>query len=149
MKKTIQIISILLLFSAVSFVHAKEESKVLIEDAWIAEAPPVSTVMVAYLTINNTLSNNIEIIEAESSNYSSIEFHETLHENGMARMIRHNSLSIPAHSKRILKRGGPHLMLFNPVKRLKAGDKVSIRFITKNHNTITTTVLVKKAQYNE
>ena len=31
-----------------------EEAKLNVEDAWISEAPPVSKVMVAYMTINNT-----------------------------------------------------------------------------------------------
>ena len=118
-----------------------------IENAWIAEAPPVSRVMVAYMTLKNTGPNNIEIIDAESDLYSSIEFHETLHEDGMARMIRHASLEISAYNSLELKQGGPHLMLFNPTKRLKAGDTVDIKLMTKNNITKTISVPVKKAQY--
>ncbi len=123
-----------------------DDSTLLIEDAWIAEAPPVSKVMVAYMTVKNTGSNDIEIIRAESDLYSSIEFHETIHEDDMARMIRHDSLKISANNKLELKRGGPHLMLFNPTKRLKAGDTVNIKFTTKNNTTKTISVAVKKVQ---
>ena len=123
-----------------------DDSTLLIEDAWIAEAPPVSKVMVAYMTVKNTGSNDIEIIRAESDLYSSIEFHETIHEDDMARMIRHDSLKISANNKLELKRGGPHLMLFNPTKRLNAGDTVNIKFTTKNNTTKTISVAVKKVQ---
>lgn len=122
------------------------EDKLSIENAWIAEAPPVSKVMVAYMTLKNTGTKAIEISHAESDLYSSIEFHETIHKDGMARMIRHDSLNISANNKLELKRGGPHLMLFNPTKRIKAGDTVTIKFTTKNNTTKTVSVAVKKAQ---
>ena len=118
-----------------------------IDDAWIAEAPPVSKVMVAYMSIKNTGSEDLEIIHAESDVYSSIEFHETIHEDDMARMVRHDSLQIDAHSSIELKRGGPHLMLFNPVRRLKDGDNVEITLTLYNRQTITIFVPVKKAQF--
>lgn len=121
------------------------EPDIVIKNAWIAEAPPVSKVMAAYLTIKNTGSETINIINAESDFYSSIEFHETVHENGMARMIRHDNLTIQADHELVLKRGGPHLMLFNPVKPLKTGDSVIIKLVTEDMSIKTITVPVKKA----
>ena len=120
----------------------------VIEDAWIAEAPPVSKVMVAYMRLKNTGAETIEIAHAESELYSSIEFHETIHENGLARMIRHDTLNIPANNRLELKPGGPHMMLFNPTKRLTAGSTVNIKLTTKNNTIKTVTVPVKKAHYN-
>jgi len=143
-----KILSLLLLAisSLLNPVYA-DEKNLVIEDAWIAEAPPVSKVMVAYMTIKNTGSTAIEIIRAESDMYSSIEFHETVHEDGMARMVRYESLTISANSKLELKRGGPHLMLFNPVKTLKAGDSVTIKLLTKDNLTSSVSIPVIKAQY--
>lgn len=126
---------------------ANQNPDLVIQDAWIAEAPPVSKVMVAYMTVKNTGPKAIEIIRAESDIYSSIEFHETVHEDGMARMIRHDSLNISANSRLELKRGGPHLMLFNPVKALKAGDTVKIKLTTKDNHSKTISVAVQKAQF--
>lgn len=148
--KTLSIL-ILFLFCFVSPLNAADiknsNTSFVIQEAWIAEAPPVSKVMVAYMTIKNTGSTAIEIIKAESESYSSIEFHETVHEDGMARMIRHGSLKISADSKLELKRGGPHLMLFNPVKAFRAGDTVNINLTTKDNKNKTITVTVKKAQF--
>jgi periplasmic copper chaperone A len=118
-----------------------------VDAAWIAEAPPTSSVMVGYMTINNPGTDAIDIINATSDSYSSIEFHETLHEDGMAKMIRHDSLHIPAHGSIQLKRGGKHLMLFNPTTVLKAGDRVSITLTTENNTSSTITVDVKKSQF--
>jgi copper(I)-binding protein len=139
--------SLILLISGFINPVFADETSLIIENAWIAEAPPVSKVMVAYMTVKNTGPKAIEIIRAESDLYSSIEFHETIHEDGMARMIRHDSLIISANNRLELKRGGPHLMLFNPTKRLNAGDTVNIKFTTKNNITKTVAVAVKKAQF--
>jgi len=124
-----------------------EETKLTVANAWISEAPPVSKVMVAYMTLNNTGNEAIDITKAESELYSSIEFHETLHENGMARMVRWGKLTVPANGSIQLKRGGKHFMLFNPTKPLKAGEKVHIKLTTSNKTTKTVLVTVKKAQY--
>ena len=143
--------ALLALFSIfASPVYAEEDANepcLIIQNAWIAEAPPVSKVMVAYLTIRNETSEKIEIVRAESDLYSSIEFHETKHENGIARMIRHQSLTIPANDKLILQRGGNHLMLFNPTKALKANDEVKIIFTLSDGSTQNISVLVKKANF--
>ncbi len=138
-----------LLFITLCFIRSAhaDNPDLLIENAWIAEAPPVSKVMVAYMTLTNTGTGNIEIIRAESNLFSSIEFHETVHENGMAKMIQHESLTVPGNNKFELKRGGPHMMLFNPTKRLKMGDAVNIKLTTRTNKTLTLSVPVKKAHY--
>ncbi len=137
---------VLLLASFTSPLHANE-TNVSIDDAWIAEAPPVSKVMVAYMTINNNGDEAIVINKAESEVYSKIEFHETIQENGMARMIKYETLKIPPHGHMQLKRGGVHFMLFNPKRPLKAGDTVNITLHTQNNTTRTVSVPVKKATY--
>ena len=103
--------------------------------------------MVAYMTISNKSNEAIDIIKAESDLYSSIEFHETIHEDGMARMVRWDKIIIPANDSIQLKRGGKHFMLFNPTKHLKAGDTVNIKLTTNNNTTKTISVTVEKAQY--
>ncbi len=123
------------------------EANISIDDAWIAEAPPVSKVMVAYLTINNNGDEKITINKAESESYKKIEFHETVHENGMARMVSYETLIIPAHGHMRLERGGAHFMLFNPKQPLKDGDTVNITLHTKNNTSKTFSVPVKKATY--
>lgn len=143
--------SLLFLLSVFSTSLTANEQEVpcslIIENAWIAEAPPVSKVMVAYMTIKNIDEQEVKVVRAESDMFSSIEFHETKHEDGMARMIRHNNLSIPAHSSIELKRGARHLMLFNPTKHLKAGDTVTIKLTTASHSSKTVDMPVKKSQF--
>jgi len=142
-----RILFILYFFSPLLVAAADIKETLVIENAWIAEAPPVSKVMVAYMTLKNTGDKDMEIISASSGTYSSIEFHETIQKDGMATMISHESLRIPANHRLELKRGGPHMMLFRPVKPLTAGDTVNITFTSSDHTTKTVSVAVKKAPY--
>ena len=116
-------------------------------NAWIAEAPPTSKVMVGYLTLVNNTSRDLTIVKARSQSFSSIEFHETIHEDGMARMVRHESLPIPAGEELILTRGGRHLMLFNPVSAFRAGDRISITLVRQDGIEITIQPEVRKAEF--
>ncbi len=146
MKKNI-LSTLFLIITGFTYPLFADEADINVENAWISEAPPVSKVMVAYMTINNTSDEAIDITKAESELYSSIEFHETLHENGMARMVRWGEITVPAKGSVQLKRGGKHFMLFNPTKHLKAGETVRIKLTTSNNTTKTILVTVKKAQY--
>ena len=146
MKQKILTTIILFISAFICPVHA-DEASLTVENAWISEAPPVSKVMVAYMTISNKSNEAIDIIKAESDLYSSIEFHETIHEDGMARMVRWDKIIVPANDSVQLKRGGKHFMLFNPTKHLKAGETVTIKLTTNNNTTKTISVTVEKAQY--
>jgi copper(I)-binding protein len=139
--------ALLLLISSFANPLLADEAGISVENAWIAEAPPVSKVMVAYMTIKNNSDEAIAITKAESKLYSSIEFHESIHKDGMSRMIRYDALNIPAHSSIQLKRGGKHFMLFNPTRHLQAGDTVDIKLTTDKNTDKTISVTVKKAQY--
>jgi len=146
MRRNITLFILLLLFGPATLAGG-DNAALVVEDAWIAEAPPVSKVMVAYLTLKNTGTRDIEIISAKSDTFSSIEFHETSYEDGMARMSRHPSLKVAANTALQLTRGGKHLMLFNPKKSLKTGDTVELTFTLKDASNVTINVAVKKMQY--
>ncbi len=138
---------ILVSFAFANPLYATSSDGLDIENAWISEAPPVSRVMVAYMKINNNTNQPIDIIKADSEYFSSIEFHETVHEGGMARMVRWSELTVPANGSVELKRGGKHLMLFNPIKYLKAGETIKIKLTTSQNTTKMLSVTVKKAQF--
>jgi len=112
---------------------------------WIAEAPPVSRVLAAYMKIENHTDEDIKISSATSPSFSSTAFHKTIFEDGMAKMRHQDSLIIPANGSLELKRGELHMMLFNPVTPLREGDNVSFSFELDNQNSITVDARVKKA----
>ena len=135
------IITLLLIFSSTSSFAVD----VTVNNAWIREAPPVSQVQAAYAVINNNQENDIQLISANSSAYKKIEFHQTVLENGVNKMLHQPSITIPHNSHVTLKPEGMHMMLFNPVKPLQAGEEVTITFEFSDNSTTTQNFLVKKS----
>ena len=121
------------------------EPELQIANAWIAEAPPASKVMAGYMDINNPVDTSLEITKVASADFSSIEIHRTVHENGMARMLRQTGITVPANGSFELKPGGYHLMMFNPVRAFKAGDSTQLIFTLADGNTARFDVTVKRA----
>jgi len=101
---------------------ATEAAGIEIDDAWIAEAPPVSTVNAAYMKIVNTTPADIRIVSMRCENYSSTAFHRTVSTDGIARMVHLEELTVPAGSTLALEPGDYHVMLFNPQHALHSGD---------------------------
>ena len=117
---------------------------IIIDSAWIREAPPVSRVQAAYVNLINNQSSDVKIISATSYAFKKIEFHKTILENGLTNMQQQDFIIIPARSKAILEPEGMHMMLFNPVTPLRAGEKINIDFKFSNGVNITSSFVVKK-----
>lgn len=133
------------LFTALISIAAQAEPTLVFEDVWIAEAPPISKVLAAYMHVKNAGNRDRKIISAKSDDFSSIEFHRTVDKNGMASMQHQEFLMIPAGSTLTLKPGDYHMMLFKPVRKLRAGDESTFQFQLGDGKLITVTAVVKKA----
>ena len=135
-------LTIILFFScSMSFA----ESALTFKQAWIAEAPPVSKVLAAYMEIINSSDKTIIIDSMKSDDFKKIEFHRSIQENDIAKMQHQTSLSIPASGSLKLEPGSYHLMLFNPVRRLLAGDKSTFTVITADDKQYELDISVKKS----
>ena len=115
-----------------------------ISDAWIPQAPPVVKVMAGYLKIHNPTPSAIVIDRVSSAAFATVEMHQTIEKDGMARMVKKEKMTVPAKSDVIFKRGGLHLMLINPKQALKKGEKVTLEFTT-SAGTVSVSAEVKEA----
>jgi copper(I)-binding protein len=133
---------ILVLVLSGSGIHAKELLQVT--DAWIPEAPPVAKVMAGYLVIHNPSKQPVKITGVSTADFKQVEMHKTVEKDGVSRMIRQDMLSINAGSTLKFERGGLHLMLIGPVRKLKLNDVVNIRMIT-DKGAVTFSATIKQA----
>ncbi len=117
---------------------------IIIEEAWIREAPPISQVQAGYAIINNNRNHDVKLIAASSPAFGKIEFHKTVLENGLSKMIHQPSITILSKNHVILKPEGMHMMLFNPVKPLRAGEKVNVTFQFNDGKASSISFIVKK-----
>ncbi len=108
-----------------ALLHAGQ-SDLDIKDAWIQEGPPNARVLAGFMQITNNGDKTVSITSADSSLFKSIEFHRTIHADGMARMEKQQQLTIQPGATLKLEHGSYHLMLIQPHQPLKRGDSVDL-----------------------
>ena len=101
--------------------------RIAVHDAWVRAAPPGTTVLAAYLTIDNHSTSAQTLSGASSPQFESVEIHRTVVKNGVASMSAEPRVAIPAHGTLRFEPNGYHLMLIGPRKALLAGDHVELR----------------------
>ena len=82
----------------------------------------------AYLRLRNNTGEAIRITSAGSPSYSSVEMHETVIENDVARMRPIASVLIEPDSEVVFERGGKHLMLMRPVGDAARQERIQLDF---------------------
>ena len=139
----------LLIVTTLSSHSAIADDKLEIDDAWIAEAPPVSKVMAAYMEIENETAHDRQATSMQCKDFERAEFHRTIDKDGMASMEHQQVLNIPANAELKLKPGGYHIMLFTPARPLKAGDKTNCSMKFDNGTTIKFDLEIRKSSVED
>lgn len=97
-----------------------------IADAWIRSAPPGATALAGYATLRNPGTAPVVVRACASDGFAATELHQTLHEDGMARMRRMEELVVPAGGQAMLAPGDAHLMLIQPTQLPAEGARVDV-----------------------
>lgn len=113
-------------------------------NAWMRAAPPGANVAVVYGNIINNSDSDISVIAAYSPAFGAIEFHQTVKQDGLARMQRRPFIQVAARSEKALQPGGLHLMLFRPQTALQAGDKIWLCLEFSNGQLVEQWLPIKK-----
>jgi copper(I)-binding protein len=83
-------------------------------DITITRSMPGMTMRAGYLTLTNNSEETITITRVTSPNFASVMLHETVIEDGIARMRPLEKIQMQAGTSAILEPGGKHLMLMRP-----------------------------------
>jgi len=141
MKYLKQVFAVLLM--GLWFGVAQAGDKLMVDNAWIREAPPGATALAGYMTVMNKGDAPRVLVGASSPAFGMVMLHRTIMEGGMAKMVHQNEITIPAGGKVSFEPNSYHLMLMKPKQTLKAGDMVDITLKFKNGETMTVTHTVK------
>lgn len=90
----------------------QSHTKVSVDDAWVRTPLPSKTTTAAYVLFKNLTKDTITLTSADSETIGAIEFHKSETRDGRHRMIKLDTLEIPAKDSLKLEPGGLHLMLF-------------------------------------
>jgi copper(I)-binding protein len=100
-------------------------AEIHIEDAWIRWLP-ANLPAGGYLTLTNTGSTSRLLTGASSPDFGQIGFHLTREHNGMSDMTPVASIELKPRVPIRFAPGGYHLMLMQPKRSLRPGDRVLI-----------------------
>lgn len=101
----------------------------VIQRAWIRSAPPNSKTMAGFLVLKNTCKTSIKIVDVESKDFGMPMIHRSVLENGVSKMRDSGILEIKSGASLKFEAGGLHLMLMQPLRALKEGDKAGVRLV--------------------
>jgi copper(I)-binding protein len=109
-----RISSLLLLVMLVS-ACSNDTAPLVATDIVVSKPIPGMSMAAGYLTLSNNTTQQITITEVTSPQFDSVLMHESVLEDGMARMYELGDLTILAGQSVRFEPGGKHLMLMQPV----------------------------------
>ncbi len=139
----IVLLSHLLLLTCAT-VHAT--GGIVVENAWIREAPPNTKTLAAYMTIQNHGNKMRSLSTVTSTQFEKVEPHLSSNINGIAKMKAIKNVDIPAEGSVLFTPGGLHLMLIGAKVPLRKGNIVNLIFHFSEGSPLAVDVMVKKAK---
>jgi len=121
MRRIIPVLILALLGCACS----QESAPLVASDVVVSKPRPGTSMAAGYLTLSSNASEAIVISHVASPQFESVEMHESVIEDGLARMYRLGDLTVAAKSSVVFQPGGKHLMLMRPVGEF---DTISLDF---------------------
>ena len=117
---------------------------VQVTGAWIRWLP-ADLPAGGYAIFANAGDKAMVLTSASSPDYGNIALHQTINKGGGSEMVRADKITIPPHGTVEFAPGGHHIMLMQPKKDVKPGDRVPIALGFANGRTIRVEFEVLKA----
>ncbi len=105
---------------------AADSNALRVENPYARAVPPTAQNSGAFMVLRNDSDQPIKVVDAESDVSKVTELHTHIHDKGVMRMRRVESIEVPAHGTVALQPGGYHVMLIGLEHPLKPGDPVHI-----------------------
>lgn len=113
-----------------------------VEQGWVAEIPPMLSVTAAWMVVHNDGEQPAYLIGAYSPNAESIEIHQSVVVDDMARMVFQPELEIPPRGSLSFDNDtGYHLMLYNS-RGISAGAKIPVTLTFRDGSALTADFVV-------
>ena len=93
-----------------------------------------------YLTLTNNTADPITITKVTSPQYDAVQMHESVVENGIAKMRPLDSVTVPPHGSVRFEPGARHLMLMRPTG---SQDGTTLHFLAGDNLVLTLNVPAK------
>jgi copper(I)-binding protein len=117
----------------------------VVENAWIRNAPPGTMMMAGYGVLHNVGDAPVTVTGAESADFGSASLHKSTNSNGMEHMQPLSDITIAPGQRVTFTPGGNHIMLMQPKKELRLDESVPIHIVTKDADSTVGIFVVRDA----
>jgi hypothetical protein len=100
-----------------------------VTDPYALAVPPGQPNSAVFMTLVNNSNENRALVAAETPSAGVVELHTHVHEDGMMKMRKVDTIEIPAGQTVALKPGGLHVMLIGLKEKLEPGQEVHMNLI--------------------
>jgi len=104
---------------------AEGQAPLTASNVMVTQPVPGMAMSAGYLELSNNSSQSISITHVTSPEFASVEMHQTVIEDEVARMSALGTLTLQAGESVIFEPGGKHLMLMRPSGEI---DSVTLQF---------------------
>ncbi|OEY99429.1 MULTISPECIES: copper chaperone PCu(A)C [Stenotrophomonas] len=133
------------LCAAAASAGAAEPACVSLTGGWVRLPPPGMTMAAGYGTIRNDCKAAVTVVGVGSKASDDVSLHETTMADGVSRMRAVETLAIAPGGTAELKPGGLHLMLMEPVRQLKEGEQLPVRFSLEDGRKVDSTLQLRRS----
>lgn len=117
---------------------ALAEGRLTVMDAWIRPAPAAMPMAAGYATLSNSGDAPLTVLAVQSDAFRMGALHDTVIEDGVAKMRKLHRLVIAPGETVELAPGGRHLMLMEAREELPASGRIPIRFLLSDGRRVDT-----------
>ena len=114
-----------------------------IAEGWLRAPPMPMPMMAGFARVVNPCATDVVVIGARSEAFAGVELHETRVVDGVSRMRAVSEVRVPAGGEAVMRPGGLHLMLMQPVSPLATGDTAGVELLLADGRSIAATFEVR------
>ena len=114
-----------------------------IAEGWLRAPPMPMPMMAGFARVVNPCAADVVVTGARSEAFASVELHETRVVDGVSRMRAVAEVPVAAGGEAVMRPGGLHLMLMQPVSALAEGDTAEVELLLADGRSIVATFEVR------
>ncbi len=114
-----------------------------IDGPWARASAGMARAGAAFMTIANASNQDDTLVSASATVSKVVELHTHIHDNGVMRMRKVDSITIPANGTAVLQPGGLHVMFIGLHQPLAQGEIIPVTLQFANAGSVDIQVEVR------
>ena len=131
----------IILLMVIATAHAQG---IQVDDAWIRGIPPSAKTTAAFMTINNTGSDEMVLKSATCEIAETVQIHTMEQVGEIMKMKELSELSVPANGQTVLAPKGYHIMLIGLLRPISEGEAIPLSLNFADGTKVSVDAVVRK-----